>query len=162
VDSPRNLGIQRSYGVESPPHLMTLALAITAWKSKSDAKAAKRTGRKHPGRGHRITSLEDQHMQTMTRVHNVHPDHAHDHRPGCGHVAFRHEDHVDYVHDAHLHRGHEGHTDECESGEHLVHDGHTHHHGPNCGHVAVPHGDHTDYVHDGHRHAAHGDHWDDH
>jgi hypothetical protein len=34
---------------------------------------------------------------------STHPDHAHEHGPGCGHPAVRHGGHVDYLHDGHLH-----------------------------------------------------------
>ena len=41
-----------------------------------------------------------------------HPDHAHQHGPGCGHPAVRHSGHIDYLHDGHLHHPHEDHVDE--------------------------------------------------
>ena len=44
--------------------------------------------------------------------------HDHEHGPGCGHEAVRHDDHVDYLHDGHRHAPHEGHYDE--------HGGHDH------------------------------------
>lgn len=99
----------------------------------------------------------------MATAHLTHPEHAHQHGVGCGHVAVPHGDHVDYAHEGHLHRMHEGHADECETQGHAAHDdAHEHEHGEGCGHVAIPHGDHVDYVHDGHRHAPHDGHWDEH
>ena len=100
----------------------------------------------------------------------THPDHAHQHGPGCGHPAVRHGSHVDYLHGGH--HPHEGHVDEhvievsgenpemCTS-DHRC-DGHEsgHVHGP--GHEAVPHGNHVDYRVSGHPHHPHGDHCDDH
>jgi hypothetical protein len=104
----------------------------------------------------------------------THPNHPHQHGPGCGHVAVRHGDHVDYLHDGHLHHPHAGHVDEHRIEVDATHPdgctpahaggGHdrTHVHGPGCGHPAVPHGDHVDYLVDGHLHHPHGDHCDDH
>jgi hypothetical protein len=103
-----------------------------------------------------------------------HENHPHDHGPGCGHTAIRHNDHVDYLHDGHLHHPDHGHIDEhvlevseqnpdrCTPQHHC--DGHdsSHKHGPDCGHEAVPHGDHIDYLVSGHLHHPHGDHCDDH
>lgn len=109
----------------------------------------------------------------MSERCNIHPDHAHRHGPGCGHVAIRHGDHVDYLHDGHLHHMHGDHVDEhaievgetnpdhCTAGQgHAAHAGHVH--GPGCGHEAVPHGSHVDYLVDGRLHHPHGDHCDDH
>ena len=48
----------------------------------------------------------------MTITHREHPDHAHVHGDGCGHVAVPHDDHVDYVHDGHRHAAHDGHWDD--------------------------------------------------
>ncbi|MGN6251269.1 MAG: metal ABC transporter permease [Marmoricola sp.] len=39
-------------------------------------------------------------------------EHAHQHGPGCGHLAVEHGDHVDYLHDGHRHAVHGGHYDE--------------------------------------------------
>lgn len=110
----------------------------------------------------------------MSHHHEVHDLHEHEHEPGCGHTAVRHDDHVDYLHDGHLHSAHDGHWDEhalavteanpadCTPdhgcGEH---DG-DHRHGPGCGHEAVPHGDHLDYLVGDHLHHPHDDHCDDH
>ena len=104
----------------------------------------------------------------------THPDHDHDHGPGCGHNAIAHEGHVDYLHDGHLHHPHGDHVDEHSlavngtnpadcTPDHAC-DGHdaSHVHGPGCGHEAVPHGDHVDYLVNGHLHHVHGDHCDDH
>jgi hypothetical protein len=110
----------------------------------------------------RVSGTDKEAYMSTSTAHRTHTDHAHEHGPGCGHVAFRHEDHVDYAHDGHLHRAHEGHIDECETGEHVPHEGHQHQHQVDCGHVAIPHEGHVDYVHDGHRHVQHGDHWDEH
>jgi hypothetical protein len=75
----------------------------------------------------------------------THPDHAHQHGPGCGHRAVRHSGHIDYLHDGHLHHPHEGHVDEHvievsgENPETCTSDhrcgGHEagHVHGPACG-----------------------------
>ena len=32
-----------------------------------------------------------------------HANHDHQHGPGCGHTAIRHDGHTDYLHDGHLH-----------------------------------------------------------
>ena len=106
--------------------------------------------------------------------HEVHHDHPHQHAPGCGHTAVRHDGHVDYLHDGHLHHPHGDHFDEhvIEVGaknpaqctpDHVC-GGHAgdHRHGPGCGHEAVPHGDHVDYLVDGHLHHPHGNHCDNH
>jgi len=113
----------------------------------------------------------------MSDTCKTHPDHDHQHGPGCGHQAIGHEGHVDYLHDGHLHHPHavggathydehtlavddthrEGchdTTDACHSQGHL--------HGPGCGHEPVPHGDHIDYIVGGRLHHPHGDHCDDH
>lgn len=111
-------------------------------------------------------------MLGMSTEHEIHHGHDHQHGPGCGHVAVRHEGHVDYVHDGCLHHPHEDHVDEhrvavggTNPAEHTApapgHDG-GHVHGRNCGHEAVPHGDHADYLIDGLLHHPHGDHCDDH
>ena len=102
--------------------------------------------------------------------HRSHPAelHDHDHEPGCGHIAVRHDSHVDYLHDGHLHYVHGDHVD-----EHVVPVSKTnpdkcsvqvrdHQHGPNCGHPSIPHGDHIDYLIDGRLHHPHDDHCDDH
>jgi hypothetical protein len=101
-----------------------------------------------------------------------HPNHTHQHGPGCGHTAIAHDGHVDYLHDGHLHHVHGDHVDEHRLGVTAanpdacapVHNSHdqSHVHGPNCGHPQVPHGDHIDYLVDGHLHHPHGDHCDDH
>lgn len=44
--------------------------------------------------------------------HTRHLAHPHQHGPGCGHVAVKHEDHVDYVHGGHRHAAHGDHWDE--------------------------------------------------
>jgi hypothetical protein len=95
--------------------------------------------------------------------------HTHQHGPGCGHIAIRHEGHVDYLEDGHLQHPRNGRVDEhtlsvnssapdrctpdlqCEHG-----------HAPGCGHEAVPHGDHTDYLVRGRLHHPHSNHCDDH
>jgi hypothetical protein len=106
--------------------------------------------------------------------HDIHPDHPHEHGPGCGHAAVNHGDHVDYLHDGHLHHPHGDHVDEHAIAVDDTHPagctpdhacgGHdaAHAHGDGCGHPAVPHGDHTDYLVEGHLHHPHGDHCDDH
>jgi len=107
-----------------------------------------------------------------------HPNHGHQHGPGCGHTAIKHGGHIDYLHDGHLHHPVdtsgstivEEHALEISAQnperctpEHVC-DGHEpgHHHGPSCGHEGVPHGDHVDYLVKGHLHHPHGDHCDDH
>jgi hypothetical protein len=40
-----------------------------------------------------------------------HPDHPHEHGPGCGYASLLHGDHVDYLHDAHHHPPDEGYVD---------------------------------------------------
>jgi hypothetical protein len=40
--------------------------------------------------------------------HKTHDQHSHEHGPGCGHTAVKHEGHVDYLHDGHLHNAHQG------------------------------------------------------
>jgi hypothetical protein len=106
--------------------------------------------------------------------HTTHPEHAHQHGPGCGHVAVTHDDHVDYLHDGHLHHPHGDHVDEhtiaiddehpasCTPGHECDSHDAQHAHGDSCGHAAVPHGEHVDYLVDGHLHHPHGDHCDDH
>ena len=37
--------------------------------------------------------------------------HDHEHGPGCGHTAVRHDDHVDYLVAGHLHHPHGDHCD---------------------------------------------------
>jgi Fur family transcriptional regulator, ferric uptake regulator len=64
----------------------------------------------------------------MSTAHVEHPDHAHVHGDGCGHVALPHGDHVDYAHDGHLHTAHDGHYDECTTDVHTEHAGHDHVH----------------------------------
>lgn len=106
---------------------------------------------------------------------NVHPDHDHQHGPGCGHTAINHDDHVDYLHDGHLHHQQSDgsvvehnlevsdvNPSDCTP-DHACggHDA-SHVHGPGCGHEAVPHGDHVDYLVDGHLHHPHDGHCDDH
>jgi hypothetical protein len=103
-----------------------------------------------------------------------HAGHSHQHGPGCGHTAIRHEGHVDYLQDGKLHHhGAKGVEEHCLAvnaqnpsactPNHAC-DGHDkkHKHGPGCGHEAVPHGDHTDYLVEGHLHHPHGGHCDDH
>ena len=100
--------------------------------------------------------------------------HEHEHAPGCGHTAVRHDDHVDYLHDGELHHHAGGDVEthavaisdvnpaDCTP-EHDCADHETgHEHGPGCGHDAVPHGDHIDYLVGGHLHHPHGDHCDHH
>ncbi len=106
--------------------------------------------------------------------HRTHPNHSHQHQPGCGHVAVSHEGHTDYLHDGHLHRIQGNEVQECTiavgaknpagcTPQHACseHEG-GHRHGPGCGHEAVPHGDHTDYLVGGHLHHPHSGHCDDH
>jgi hypothetical protein len=45
-------------------------------------------------------------------IEKRHPYHPHQHGPGCGHTAIRHDGHIDYLHDGHLHHVHEDHVDE--------------------------------------------------
>ena len=106
--------------------------------------------------------------------HAHHPEHDHQHGPGCGHTAIRHNGHVDYLHDGHLHHHAAGGVEEhhvevsaqnpaaCTPAHACGKHASDHRHGPGCGHEAVPHGDHVDYLVDGHLHHAHGDHCDDH
>ncbi len=107
-----------------------------------------------------------------------HGEHPHQHGPGCGHTAIRHNGHVDYLHDGHLHHQQGDkvleHTievsstnpDQCQPVDASGHEpGHVC--GPGCGHQPVPHGDHIDYLvidADGNArlHHPHGDHCDDH
>jgi hypothetical protein len=107
-------------------------------------------------------------------VAKTHDNHSHQHGPGCGHTAVKHDGHVDYLHDGHLHHFAGGAVEEHTLAVNSTnpasctpsHDcgGHDkgHQHGPGCGHEAVPHGDHVDYLVDGHLHHPHGDHCDDH
>ncbi|MEY4632563.1 MAG: hypothetical protein RIQ81_2683 [Pseudomonadota bacterium] len=99
--------------------------------------------------------------------HKAHADH--EHAPGCGHTAIKHEDHTDYLHDGHLH--HAGADKKVV--EHKLADAKTkdhvkaaaeagHKHGPKCGHEAIQHGSHTDYIVDSKLHHVHGDHCDEH
>jgi hypothetical protein len=109
----------------------------------------------------------------MAREDRVHDGHDHDHGPGCGHTAVRHDGHTDYLHDGCLHHPHGDHVHEhviavsernpdgCRQDDHQGHQS-GHRHGPGCGHEAVPHGDHTDYLVDGRLHHPHGEHCDDH
>jgi hypothetical protein len=108
---------------------------------------------------------------------HTHDNHQHEHGPGCGHTAIKHDGHVDYLHDGHLH--HPAKPGDKRVEEHALnvsdknpdacrpvddgcpHDA-EHKHGPGCGHEPVPHGDHTDYLVDGRLHHPHGDHCDDH
>ena len=103
-----------------------------------------------------------------------HADHTHQHGPGCGHTAIKHDGHTDYLHDGHLHHANGGSVEEhrleisglnpascTPSHDCKAHDK-AHLHGPGCGHEAVPHGDHTDYLVEGHLHHPHGEHCDDH
>lgn len=106
--------------------------------------------------------------------HSVHEKHDHQHGPGCGHAAIRHQGHTDYAHDGHLHFAHDGHFDEhtlevtSQNPDQCTPDhacsGHSpeHRHGPGCGHEAVPHGNHKDYLVEGHLHHTHGNHCDSH
>lgn len=109
----------------------------------------------------------------MSDQTDCHTHHDHQHGPGCGHTAVRHQDHVDYIHGTHLHHPlPDGSIEEhqlditaknpagCTDPAHGHEPGHIH--GPDCGHEAVPHGDHLDYVVDGRLHHPHGDHCDDH
>ena len=111
----------------------------------------------------------------MTTSKQVHANHAHQHGPGCGHVAVQHDGHVDYLHDGHLHHQEgnapvEEHTLDvtsenpaaCTPGHACGGHDATHVHGSGCGHPAIPHGDHVDYLVNGHLHHPHGDHCDDH
>ena len=100
--------------------------------------------------------------------------HQHQHGPGCGHTAIRHEGHVDYLHDGHLcHHGAKGveehrvavtaqNPSACTPDHSCNEHDRAHKHGPGCGHEAVPHGDHVDYLVGGHLHHPHGGHCDDH
>lgn len=104
----------------------------------------------------------------MTNPCNAHPEHAHQHGAGCGHVAVKHDDHVDYLHDGHLHHQHGDHCDEhalavgAANPADCAPTACAHAHGPACGHEAIPHGDHVDYLVDGRLHHAHDGHCDDH
>ena len=105
----------------------------------------------------------------------LHKNHSHEHKPGCGHTSIEHEGHVDYLHDGHLHHPTQGgdieehiipitdaNPDSCTGGHTCSGHDNEHVHGPGCGHEAVPHGDHIDYLVVGHLHHRHGDHCDDH
>jgi hypothetical protein len=106
-------------------------------------------------------------------AHRTHEPHDHEHGPGCGHTAVRHDGHIDYLHDGCLHHPHGDHVDEhsfavdkdhpagCTPEFEAGHDD-SHRHGPDCGHEAVPHGDHVDYLVDGRLHHPHEGHCDDH
>ncbi|HYQ91679.1 MAG TPA: hypothetical protein VES89_06285 [Candidatus Competibacteraceae bacterium] len=102
-----------------------------------------------------------------------HEAHPHQHGPGCGHPAIRHQDHLDYLHEGHLHHPHGDHYDEHRLEISATHPGgcetttttccqRGHQHGPGCGHEPVPHGDHLDYLVEGRLHHPHGDHGDGH
>lgn len=52
------------------------------------------------------------HMPAEPDPQRVEEPHAHQHGPGCGHIAVEHGDHVDYIHDGHRHAVHGGHYDE--------------------------------------------------
>lgn len=105
---------------------------------------------------------------------STHPNHAHKHGPGCGHVAVEHAGHIDYLHDGHLHHQEGGAVEEhhlevsqanpdgCTPSHQCAGHQPGHVHGEDCGHPAVPHGDHIDYLVDGHLHHPHGNHCDDH
>jgi hypothetical protein len=105
---------------------------------------------------------------------SLHPNHAHQHGPNCGHTAIKHDGHVCYLHDGHLHHVTKGGVEEHKLIVNATNPGkctpqHTcaghaqgHQHGPQCGHEAVPHGDHVDYLVGGHLHHPHGSHCDDH
>lgn len=105
-------------------------------------------------------------------THEIHEgEHTHEHGPGCGHIAVRHDGHVDYLHEGHLHHEHDGHFDEHVIAVDEVNPaGHTnpvgcdpgHSHEQGCGHEAVPHGDHVDYLVEGRLHRPHEGHCDDH
>jgi hypothetical protein len=110
----------------------------------------------------------------MSKSQDTHPNHDHQHGPGCGHTAVRHDGHTDYLHDGCLHHPAGGQVEEHRlevnaanpaacTPQHAC-GGHPagHQHGPGCGHEAVPHGDHTDYLVQGHLHHPHGSHCDDH
>ena len=106
--------------------------------------------------------------------HTIHPDHTHQHRPGCGHLAVKHGDHVDYLHGGHLHHPHGDHVDEhvlevdaanpqsCTPEHRCGAHGADHVHGEGCGHEAIPHGDHVDFLVGDHLHHPHDGHCDDH
>jgi hypothetical protein len=106
--------------------------------------------------------------------HKTHDQHSHEHGPGCGHTAVKHEGHVDYLHDGHLHNAHQGHVDEhalAEGGPNPssctpahacgAHDA-KHTHGTGCGHETIPHGGHKDYLVKGHLPHPDQGHCDDH
>ncbi|PID96472.1 MAG: metal ABC transporter [Actinomycetales bacterium] len=60
-----------------------------------------------------LTSLSAALLARVRRTrHIVAEDHAHEHGPGCGHVAVEHDGHLDYLHDGHRHAPHGGHYDE--------------------------------------------------
>jgi hypothetical protein len=110
----------------------------------------------------------------MSKQHEIHANHPHQHGKKCGHTAIVHNGHTDYLHDGHLHSLHEGHVDEhgldvnaknpaeCSKGHDCGAHGSEHKHGPNCGHETVPHGDHVDYLVNGHLHHPDGSHCDNH
>ena len=97
---------------------------------------------------------------------------THQHGPGCGHLAVRHDGHLCYLRDGHLEHPEAGklaehavavtQTNPAQCRPTAVGHEKNHVHGPGCGHAAVPHGDHVDYLVNGHLHHAHGDHCDDH
>jgi hypothetical protein len=104
----------------------------------------------------------------------THQGHSHQHGPGCGHTALKHDGHVDYLHDGHMHHVAVGSIEEhrfsvssqnpaqCTPAHDCGSHPKTHQHGNNCGHEAVPHGDHVDYLVNGHLHHPCGNHCDDH
>ncbi|HEX7049528.1 MAG TPA: hypothetical protein VF188_04895 [Longimicrobiales bacterium] len=107
----------------------------------------------------------------MPQHQQHHEGHTHEHGPGCGHTAIRHEGHVDYVHDGHLHHPHgqdavehtiavsDANPDRCTPEQECEDGG-----GAMAAHAqeTVPHGDHVDHIHKGRLHHHHGDHCDDH
>ena len=48
----------------------------------------------------------------MSSSHSTHAGHTHQHGPGCGHTAVKHDGHVDYLHDGHLHHPEGGKVEE--------------------------------------------------
>ena len=106
---------------------------------------------------------------------DLHKNHPHEHKAGCGHIAIEHDGHIDYLHDGHLHHQtsdgdvsdhvlavNEINPEMCTSNQVCSAHEKGHIHGPGCGHEAVPHGNHIDYLVDGHLHHPHGDHCDNH
>eukprot|EP01119_Soliformovum_irregulare_P002577 TRINITY_DN12822_c0_g1_i1.p1 TRINITY_DN12822_c0_g1~~TRINITY_DN12822_c0_g1_i1.p1 ORF type:complete len:490 (-),score=53.55 TRINITY_DN12822_c0_g1_i1:128-1504(-) len=87
---------------------------------------------------------------------------AHEHHPGCGHMACVHDGHADFLvpdengvlHLQHLHGGKmmehvlRFNSQTCSTSfasKNLGH-AHLHQHGPNCGHYPIRHEDHVDYL----------------